>query len=300
LKVCGKQHNHFKAFFIQSLRQKGAQKTMNKKRVLLVLILFICIAGSLTAETVRNITPYLGPITNKLISTTTGSEIKDTALLRGLYYQHIDTNHFQWNLFLYNSDNINESDLWGGHLIADKYFKKTDAGKYVAGIGIDSLNLSSDPIAVAPSVSVQVSHTIYAPYARVGYYFYFKQDSGITFTIMPWGGYEADVVRGDVKTDIQPMFPGQSTRIRTTDLDHTYEYGLVGIQLKVDYRHFLTLKLKYHRKFSFDSESSDLHNASAMLNFYFSERWGLSYRYKYFEEITVVNSYHLCGLSFIF
>ena len=272
------------------------------KKTISLLILYILISRSSLsqADTFRNITPYVGLLTNKITSTTTGSEIEDQALLEGLYYQQINPDSYQWNLFLYTSNDINHSDLYGGHIIADRYFKKTDRGKFVIGFGIDSLDLSSSPIAVTDSVSITVAHTIYAPYARAGYYFYFKKDNGLNYTLMPWAGYETDIVRGEIKTDIQPMFPGPPAISSRTSIDHTYEYGLAGLQFIIDFRHFLNCKLKYHRKFSFDSESGDLHNASAMVNLYLSKEWGISYRYKYFEEITGTNSYHILGVSYIF
>lgn len=272
------------------------------KKIFLLLILYgLVSSGSLSqADTLRVITPYVGPITNKIVSTTTGSKIEDQALLEGIYYQQINPDIYQWNLFLYTSQNINHSDLYGVHIIADRYFKKTDRGKFVIGAGIHSLDLSSSPIAVTNSVSISVAHTIYAPYVRTGYYFYLKKGKGLNYTLMPWAGYETDIVRGEIKTDIQPNFPAPPTITSRTSIDHTYEYGLAGLQFKIDYNHFLNCKLKYHRKYSFDSQSGDLHNASAMANVNLSRKWGISYRYKYSEEITATNSYHIFGVSYVF
>ena len=273
---------------------------MKKTTFLLAFMILVSKSALSHADTLRIITPYVGPITNTITSTTTGSKIKDRALLEGIYYQQINPDSYQWNFFLYTSQNINQSDLYGGHIIADRYFKKTDKGKFVIGAGMDSLDLSSSPIAVTNSVDISVAHTIYAPYVRAGYYFNFNKDKNFKYTLMPWAGFETDVVRGEIKADIKPKFPGQPAISSRTNIDHTYEYGLAGLQLNLDYNHFLNCKIKYHRKFSFDSESGDLHNASAMVNLFFSKEWGVSYRYKYFEEITGTNNYHIFGISYLF
>jgi hypothetical protein len=273
---------------------------MKKIVFVLTLYLFLSRVAVSPAETYRHITPYAGPLTNTIVSPTTGHEIEDQALLQGIYYQQIDPDHYQWNMFLYTSQNINQSDLYGGHFIADWYFQKTDKGKFLVGIGMDSLDLASSPIAVTDSVSISVAHTIFAPYARGGYYFYVKDDNGLTYTFMPWAGFEMDIVRGEIKTDIQPMFPGPPPISTRTNIDHDYEYGLAGLQFKIDYHHFFQCKLKYHRKFSFDEKSGDLHNASAMVNLLLTKEWGLSYRYKYIEEIVGTNSYHIFGISYLF
>ena len=97
------------------------------KRSLFVLTLILLISKSFLsqADTIRNITVYAGPITNKLTNEATGREIEDEDLLKGIYYQQIDPDKYQWNVFLYNSDDINHSDLLGAHIIADWYLKKT-------------------------------------------------------------------------------------------------------------------------------------------------------------------------------
>ncbi|MBU0468930.1 MAG: hypothetical protein KKF78_09790, partial [Candidatus Omnitrophica bacterium] len=260
----------------------------------------IILIGSVSqAETVRLITPYAGLLTNKIISTTTGSEIEDQAIMEGIFYQQIDPDIYQWNLFLYTSQDINQSDLYGANFIADRYFKKTDKGKFVIGMGMNGLDISSSPISVTNSVDISVDHTVYSPYARGGYYFYFNNDNGLNFSLMPWAGYETDIVRGEIKADIDP--PGPAPVVSSiTKIDHTYEYGLLGLQFKVDYNHFLNCQLKYHRKLSFDSKSGDLHNASAMINMNLSRKWGISYRHKYMEEITGTNNYHIFGVSYVF
>ncbi len=273
---------------------------MRKTFFVFSLIILLSKSFLSQADTFHVLTPYVGPMTNKITSTTTKSEIKDHALLKGLYYQQINPDLYQWNLFLYTCNDINQSDLMGGHIIVDRYFKKTDTGKFVIGVGMNSLDLSSSPIAVTNAVSISVAHTIYAPYVRTGYYFYFNQDSDLKLTLMPWFGFEEDIVRGYVQADIQLPFPGAPVITSRTSIDHNYEYGLGGLQFKINYHHFLDFKIKYHRKFSFDSKSEGLHNASAMINVYLSKNWGISYRYKYFEEITGSNSYNIFGVSYIF
>ena len=100
-----------------------------KKIFFLLTACSLMLGGSLAqADTLHVITPYVGPITNKVVSTTTGSEIEDQALMEGIYYQQINPESYQWNAFLYMFQDINQSDLYGGHIIFDKYFKKTDKG----------------------------------------------------------------------------------------------------------------------------------------------------------------------------
>lgn len=266
----------------------------------LFFLIILSISQLLVAETIRNITPYVGSITNELAPPSMDNKVSDTDILKGIFYQQIDPENYQWNMFIFNSDDINKSDLLGIHFISDWYFNVRDSSKIVFGVGIDIIDLSSNSIPVAPSVNIEVSHLIYAPYIRAGYYVYLKSDNGIMFTLMPWAGVEKDKIEGDIDTNITPSFPGQPPVAINTNIDSNYEYGLIGLHCKVDYNHFINCKIKYHRKICFDSEGTDYDNTSLLLNIFFSKNWGVSYRYKYFEENIANISYHIAGISYVF
>ncbi len=93
------------------------------KKKLATAILLVLLAGTLQAENIRVIVPYLGAATNVYQKTDPmyTLDLKDTKLMEGLFFQWVNPDLFQANAFAYHSADINYSQLWGGHLIGDFY-----------------------------------------------------------------------------------------------------------------------------------------------------------------------------------
>lgn len=49
-----------------------------------------------------------------------------------------------WNIFIYQSSDINYSTIWGGHFIFEYYFPGARRGRYVLGAGLDIIRLDMD------------------------------------------------------------------------------------------------------------------------------------------------------------
>ena len=140
-------------------------------------------------------------------------------------------------------------------------------------------------------------NNVYAPFIRAGRYFNFNNQK-LPLTLFLWGGFESDILRGDINFKIPPHSPFMPEIVVDEKIDNEYEYGLAGIMLQTTLHHFIQIKLKYHAKI--DLEDQDIyHVASAMLNCYLNRHLGLSYRFKYMEDIVGDNVYHLLGLAFI-
>ena len=273
------------------------------KRVVVIFLVLI-LSMSVYANKMRIITPYVGVLNSNLEVDGGGHLMKldDSGLMEGLYYMCIDPSKRQWNAFVYGSQDVNSSDILGTHIIYDHYFKHTETGRYVVGAGFEYLQINTSADVLEGLPNFDMTNKISAPYLRAGKYFNFKQNLNQYMAFL-WGGYERDIIRGDIGFDIpqipgMPVIPGMPTSIDQS-IESDYNYALLGLTLKATFMHFLELKVKYHRKFSLDDEDS-FNVLSVMTNIYLNRKWGLSYRYKDMEETFGRNSYHIGGVVYVF
>ena len=61
--------------------------------------------------------------------------------MKGLYLQSINPERYQWNLFIYRTENINYADLTGANFIYDCYYGRDTNVKNAVGMGINYLHL---------------------------------------------------------------------------------------------------------------------------------------------------------------
>ena len=267
------------------------------RKLIIILIVSFLLISSIYAENIRIITPYLGAINNDMSRTVEGMpselELDDSSLFKGLFFQYINTEKYQWNAFVYNSEDLNYSSLWGTHFIFDYYLGVKENSKYVIGAGMEFLRMKTETDEIIPFSNFELSQNIYAPFLRAGKYF-FLGDETIKYSFMPWLGLESDIVRGDIGFTIPGMpFPVAD------DVEEDSFYALGGLNFKAIFYHFIDLKLKYHCKV--DLQESDTYDiASGMLNIYFNRSWGISYRGKYMKSAEMENIYHIGGIVYAF
>jgi hypothetical protein len=261
-------------------------------------VLFFSCLCLLQAKEIRLIAPYFGSVRNQL-SVEMMDDLKDTAPLGGIYFQWIQPEKYQWNVFLYQSRDINYSDIFGSHFIVDYYPGRCPCGGLLlVGAGFDYIGIKTDGD-VSPGVSEFTMTThIYAPYFRFGRYIDFGS-SVKKVSLLPWGGIEMDMIRGDLGFIVPSMFPGMTVLPVDKEIKNEYTYALIGLNGKATLYHFSEVSVKYYRKFSLNNRN-DLNVFSAMLNIYFNRHWGLSYRLKYMEVSVSTNTYHMVGAAFIF
>ena len=267
------------------------------KKVIVIFIVSLLFISSIYAEKIRIVTPYLGTINNDMSRSIEGYpnelELDDSSLFKGLYFQYISTDKYQWNAFVYNSEDLNYSSLWGTHFIFDYYLGVKENSKYVIGAGMEFLKMDTETSEIVPFSNFGLSQNIYAPFLRGGKYFYLG-DNNIKYSFMPWLGLESDIIRGYIDFTIPGMpFPVSD------DVDDDTFYALAGLSFKATFYHFIDLKLKYHYKV--DLQESDTYDvASGMLNIYFNRSWGISYRGKYIKSAEMENIYHIGGIVYAF
>ena len=241
------------------------------------------------------LTPYVGTITNQLKIAQIEENLEDTALLSGLFYQRIDPQRHQWNLFLYGSREVNESRVLGSHGLYDHYFAQDHAGHFVAGLGFEYLRIETDAPELSTLVDFEMTNHIMAPFARIGRYLN-ASHGNLQASVLLWGGYEQDIVRGDLAFTVPAFAPGMPVQQLSVNIDDETDFGLVGANLQIRYHHFCELKLKYRQKIDLQrDESYDVF--SAMANLMVSRQFGFSYRFKHMEESSSENDYHLFGLA---
>ena len=262
-----------------------------KKFAVGIIIAFLA-AGALSAEDIRIVVPYLGAATDVYKDDANGVELNDTKLMEGLYLQWVNTDLFQANAFVYHSADINYSQLWGGHLIADFYVFSDAMGKAAVGAGLDVLSLDLDAgDHIAPLADFKLPMMLYAPYARVGHYFNFGSRDMVSWSVLPWAGAEYDIIRGDLSFD--PPGPGTFSQ----SIDDETLYALAGINVGATIMHFIELQVKYRATFNADDY---LNTFDAMANVYLNRHWGVSYRFKYMETTSGSVSYHIGGVAYVF
>jgi hypothetical protein len=263
------------------------------KRLVLLLILISTVYG----KDIRIIAPYYGSINNQL-AVENMEDLEDSAPIAGLYFQWVNPERYQWNVFLYQSSNINESDITGSHFIFDFYLGNCPNGKYVIGAGLDIIKIKTDGNISPALQNFKMTNNIYAPFIRAGRYLNFGSEMK-KFTILPWIGYEQDIIHGDLGFTVPSMSPQMPPMTIDKEIDDDYHYALTGINFKTTLYHFIELSMKYYRKFSLD-DGEDLNTLSGMANIYLNRHWGLSYRYKYMEVSVSKNTYHIGGVEFVF
>lgn len=138
--------------------------------------------------------------------------------------------------------------------------------------------------------ALNMNLTVFSPYLRVGRYFDFGQEK-LHYTLLPWIGGQMDISRGSGLVD----FPGP--RSATFKINDDQFSGIAGVNLKVDFSHFLQLELKH----SITCNSDQFYNKNtAMLNLFMTRNVGLSYRYNYSETTMGKDSYNMLGLAVVF
>lgn len=262
-------------------------------RIASIVVLLALLAGAAGAEDIRIVAPYLGVATNVYSDSSYGIDITDSKLMEGLYFQWINTDLFQANAFLYHSADINYSQLWGGHLIADFYVLKDALGKVVLGAGLEVMSLDLDAgSAFPPLTKFKLPTTLYVPYARAGHYFYLNPATSLQISVLPWAGAQYQVTRGSVSF-VPPGPPSTFTQ----SIDDETLYAMAGLNVGVTFMHFIEVEAKYHATFN---QTDYLSTFDGMVNFFFTRNWGLTYRYKYMQETNGSTSYHIFGVAYVF
>ena len=259
-----------------------------------IILLSVTAAVSSGAENIRIVAPYLGYVTNTYKSSDYPIDLDDSSLMKGLFFQWINPQRYQWNTFIYQSSDINYSTLWGGHFIFDLYWGVREQGKFVAGTGIEYIRLDMDAgDNISPLTDFELLNNIIVPYARFGRYFTFGSDR-LNVSVLPWAGIQPEWIKGNISF-ASPFFPPPG--LFDDDIDEDELFGIAGINTSFSILHFITFDAKYRATFNADDFFSSV---DTMLNVFFTRHWGLSYRFKYSETSTGSTSYHIGGIAYVF
>jgi len=113
------------------------------------------------AKDIRIVCPYVGPITDVYKNSERRLHVEDNSLLKGVFFQWLNPDHYQWNAFVYQASDINCSTLWGGYFIFDYYFLAGKRGKYVIGTGIEYLQIAMDADSrIAPLIHFELLNNL--------------------------------------------------------------------------------------------------------------------------------------------
>ena len=267
---------------------------MRNKLIIILAIFTFFSQGFLEAKEMFIIAPYTGALTNKLNNSDYNLDMKDTSPMHGIYFQWINTEKFQGNLFYYKSSDINYSNLKGLHAIVDWYFKTNERSKYVLGVGVEKINVDMEAgnNLSAAMTSFDMNNNILYYYARAGQYRYFEAGK-FKGSLLPYIGYSYEKVDIDLKIDFtSPFIPDTDENVISKD-----RYPIAGLNLKTKFHHFLETKLKYMSRFE---KPHTAHSATAIVNIYLTRNFGLSYRYKYIEHGKSSDTYQLAGIMVCF
>ena len=248
-------------------------------------------------KNIRIVAPYLGSATNVYKNEEQALDLKDSSLLKGLYIQWVRPDVYQWNVFISQASDINYSTMWGGHFIFDYYFDVAEKHRNVIGAGFEFIRIDMDAGSkIAPLTDFTLLNAISIPYVRVGRYFLFGSSGGgegtFGLSVLPWLGVEYEIVNGEVS--FVPPWPPSTV---TEEIEDRYVFPLVGLNLKATILHFIDAEVKYAARFDADVYFSDV---SAIANVFFTRHWGLSYRFKYFENINGSIAYNIWGIAAVF
>jgi hypothetical protein len=250
------------------------------------------ISSLLYSKDIRIVTPYLGKIKNIYENKEQDLDLEDSSLMKGLYLQWIGPEKYQWNVFVYQSSDINLSTLWGAHFIFDYYYDVQRKHKNVIGTGFEMIRINMDAENnFTPLSDFTLVNNIYAVFIRTGRYFLFGSRN-IDYTLLPWLGFELESVRGDISF----VPPGPPTT-EQEDIKSDYVFSIAGLNFKSRIYHFIEFEVKYAAHFNCDDFLSDV---STMTNIYVSRHWAASYRFKYMENIFGSNRYHIWGVAYVF
>lgn len=260
------------------------------------LIKFLILAATFTfssvttpvlADELKIITPYLGTEENTYINETYGLELTDSQTMKGLYFQSIDSEKSQWNIFIYQTSNINSSDLAGVNFIYDHYFGTAPETKNTIGIGFNYLQMNMQAKNVANLEALAIDLDISNFYLRIGRY-YFLERNTINYSFLPWFGGQLNQTRGDGRVD----FPGPRAADITIDDDQFF--WITGINVKSTIHHFLQLEAKYSVTWDHDDHYQKY---SAMANLFVTRNFGFSYRFNDHETPVGKDRYHIFGIA---
>jgi hypothetical protein len=268
---------------------------MNRHSKWMNTLAILMIACSVHAKDIRLVCPYAGPVTDVYRNGERKLDLKDTALLKGLFFQWVDTDRYQWNAFIYQSSDINYSALWGGHFVFDRYFSANERGKWVVGGGMEYLRIDMNAgNHIKPLADFKLLNNLFIPYARFGYRYQFNPRH-MTIGVLPWVGAEYQGVRGDLTMIMDP--PGPAPAVTTKEsIDENEFLTMAGLNVNANLFHMLDVEAKYHSAFNSKENYS---SASAMVNLYMTRWCGLSYRMKYMELEKGWDLYHIFGIALI-
>jgi len=260
------------------------------------IILILVFAFSASARDIRIVCSYIGPVTDVYKNEERNLDLKDNSLLKGIFFQWVNPDRYQWNAFVYQSSDINYSTLWGSHFIFDYYFLSGERGKFVTGAGIEYLKIDMDADSnITPLTDFELQNNLFIPYVRFGYKFQFNHGN-FKISVLPWTGAEYQGVRGGLTMVVDPPGPAPATTTQD-DIDNNDYLGIAGINLKVNLFHLLDLEAKYNGTFNTKVYYS---TRTAMINLFFTRQWGISYRVKYMELEKGSDLYNIFGIAFVF
>jgi len=203
---------------------------MVNNKVILIFVIIMILACIGHTKSIKVVTLYGGTLSNEISRVMPGMnlDLKDSNFFSGLYIQSVKPELYQWNAFIYGSKDINNSDMFGSHFIADIYpCGSTDKSKFVLGAGFEFIDLKTQMDDYEGLTNFELKQKIYAPYLRSGNYFYFGKDK-LKLSLMPWVGLEGNAVRGDIFFNLppnpNPYVPDQVD----TFTNSSYFYALAG------------------------------------------------------------------------
>ena len=244
-----------------------------------VIALIFTAGTTVFAEQISTIALYGGTLHNQ--ENSSGSE--DSGMITGIFAQYIDTGSFQVNDFFYFVPDVNDSSITGNHLVADYYPLTFNVGHSVVGAGYEfiRIDMSNDTMEMLQYVNL--------PYIRVGQYFNFGQT--LKFSLLPWtgAGYMINTGSGSMSFP----FPVE------IEINQESPYWLNGINLKMGYSHFFDVTFKYGIYYNLD-EKEYYNHADVSANLYLQRHYGISYRFKYSENSSGNEYYHILGALFSF
>ena len=269
-----------------------------KAAITLAILIMISVTTvvSSDAENIRIVAPYLGYVNNVYENSDYGLKLDDSSLMKGLFFQWVNPNRYQWNTFVYQSSDLNYSTLWGGHFIFDLYFGVRERGKFVVGTGIEYIRIDMDAgDNISGLFDFELLNNVIVPYARFGRYFTFGNDA-LSLSILPWAGIQPEWVSGNIAFNFDVPFPPFPPPV-DEKIEEEYFYGIAGINTSFSILHFITADAKYRATFN---DHEFFSSVDTMLNVFFTRHWGLSYRFKYNETSTGSTSYHIGGIAYLF
>jgi len=261
------------------------------------IILIFVFAFSAFAKDIRIVCPYVGPITDVYKNDERNFGLSDNSFLKGVFFQWVNPDLYQWNAFVYQASDINYSSLWGGHFIFDYYFLSGERGKFVIGSGIEYLQINMDADSnITPLTDFEMINNLFIPYTRFGYRFQFNYGKFINISILPWMGVEYQGVRGDLTMIMDPPGPAPAATTEE-DIDNDDLFAMAGLNFKANLFHMIDLEAKYNGTFDTKNYYS---TRTAMINLFFTRQWGISYRIKYMELEKGSDLYNIFGIAFVF